>query len=147
MLELEPADGGSNGILGQPLFEQYYVLHETPSHPAPPRMGFAPIAGCGAGPPTAPTDLRTAYPVQSVAVLPATAVTAVTASQPAVAAAAHAGGSKAVTASHAAPLLALLVLSGILLGIVSWRRAQAAHQNIDEPASAAYVLWSTAQAP
>ena len=41
------APSPGNGILGQPVFEEYYVLHETPQHPRPPRMGFATIAGCG----------------------------------------------------------------------------------------------------
>mmetsp|Transcript_69963 Transcript_69963/g.192032 ORF Transcript_69963/g.192032 Transcript_69963/m.192032 type:complete len:429 (+) Transcript_69963:238-1524(+) len=68
-LEMEPGDGAANGILGQPVFEEYYVLHETPAHPSPPRMGFAPIAGCGT-PSEGTQQQRTATLLQATSPLP-----------------------------------------------------------------------------
>jgi hypothetical protein len=63
-LLLGPIGGPGNGIIGQPLFEAFYVVHDQPLPPARPTIGFAPIAGCGDGAPDASTA------IQSLAVMP-----------------------------------------------------------------------------
>lgn len=48
-LDISGGSASGAGILGQVLFEQYYVTHEIPNAPGKPRIGFAPLAGCDGG--------------------------------------------------------------------------------------------------